>query len=154
MEATFMNRTHVARSAATLLLAAAPLALLLLGCPNKNKPEVVDAAPPPPPPVEAAVVDLTPVVEDAGPDVVEAAAPKWTGPAVNPNTVKIRQCCNAIRAEAKKLGNSPEAVQLNTAAASCDQVAAQAGASGNAPELAAVKSLLGGRPLPALCAGL
>lgn len=148
-----MIRSSAARCAFVALALAAP-AVLLLGCPKKEQPVVVDAAPPPPPVVEAAVVDLTPIVEDSGPDVVEASAPKYTGPAVNPNVARIKQCCAAIRKQAKDLGNSPEAATIMSAAASCDQLAAQAGSSGNAPELAIVKQLMAGKPMPAVCAGL
>jgi hypothetical protein len=148
-----MIRSLAARCASAAL-APAVFAVLLLGCPKKDPPAVVDAAPPPPPVVEAAVVDLTPIVEDAGPDVVEASAPKYTGPAVNPNVARIKQCCAAIRKQAKDLGSSPEAATIQSAAASCDQLAAQAGASNNAPEFAIVKSLMAGKPMPAVCAGL
>lgn len=147
-----MNRLSAGRILLAFSIAAA--APLLAACPKKDQPAVVDAGPPPPPPVEAAVVDLTPIVEDAGPDVYEASAPKWTGPAPNPMVTRIKQCCAAIRAQAKALGASPEANMINTAAASCDALAAQAAASGNAPEFTAVKSLMQGKPLPAVCAGL
>src|SRR5262245_37247495 len=106
MEARFMNRLSARRILLAFSIAAA--APLLVACPKKEVPAAPEAAPPPAP-VEAAVVDLTPIVEDAGPDVYEASAPKYTGPAVNPMVARIKQCCAAIRAQAKALGSSPEA---------------------------------------------
>lgn len=64
---------------------------------------------------------------------------------------KLRRCCEAIAAEAKKQGNSPE---LTAAGAQCFALVAAAGPNGNAPELGAVKAMLQGRNLPAMCAGL
>jgi hypothetical protein len=64
---------------------------------------------------------------------------------------RLRQCCAAIAAEAARQGNAPE---LLSAAASCNMLVAAAGPNGNAPELAAVRGMLGGRQLPAVCAGL
>ncbi|MBS2014819.1 MAG: hypothetical protein JST00_18160 [Deltaproteobacteria bacterium] len=64
---------------------------------------------------------------------------------------RLRQCCAAIAAEAARQGNAPE---LLSAAASCNMLVAAAGPNGNAPELAAVRAMLGGRQLPAVCAGL
>lgn len=137
---------------AALAFSAVPL---LAACPKKETP-TVDAAPPPPPPVEdAAPLVLVPVgEEDAGSDAGEdAGKPKWTGPAVNANVLRLKQCCNALGAEAKKMGASPEAGLLVQAAAQCSAMANQAGASGNAPELGVLRTLLAGRTLPAVCAG-
>ena len=64
---------------------------------------------------------------------------------------RLRQCCAAIAAEAARQGNAPE---LLSAAASCNMLVAAAGPNGNAPELAAVRGMLAGRQLPAVCAGL
>lgn len=64
---------------------------------------------------------------------------------------KLRRCCEAIAAEAKKQGNSPE---LTAAGAQCFALVAAAGPSGNAPELSAVKAMLKGKSLPAMCSGL
>jgi hypothetical protein len=148
-----MNRPSNARRTLLALAIALP-APLLVACPKKENPVVVDAGPPPPPPMEAAVVDLTPIVEDAGPDVVEASAPRYGGTPTNTMSARIKQCCNAIRAQAKALGSSPEGNMILAAAASCDGLAAQAAATNNAPEFTAVKSLMQGKPLPAVCQGL
>jgi hypothetical protein len=67
---------------------------------------------------------------------------------------RLRECCSALAGEAKRLGSSPEAGVLTTAAAQCSALVASAGPSGNAPELGALKTLLAGRKVPAICAGL
>jgi len=64
---------------------------------------------------------------------------------------RLRQCCTALAAEAKRQNNAPE---LTAAAAQCNVLVAAAGPSGTAPELAAVRGLLAGRTLPPVCAGL
>jgi len=93
--------------------------------------------------------------EDAGADAdAEAAAPKYTGPAVNTNVARIQRCCQALAAEAKKNPTSPEAATLASAAAQCSVLASHVGPSGTAPELAAVRQLLVGRTVPAACNGL
>jgi len=126
---------------------------LLVACPKKPDP-VPDAAPPPPPPVEeASTTVLVPIEEDAG--IVDAAPDvvRRVGPAVNTNVLRLRQCCNALAAEAKRLGNAPEAATLASAAAQCNALATQAGPSGTAPELGVLRGLLAGRTIPAPCAG-
>jgi hypothetical protein len=60
----------------------------------------------------------------------------------------LRTCCNAIAAEAKRLGSSPEAGVLNSAAAQCMALVAQSGPNGTAPELATIRTLLAGRKIP------
>lgn len=69
------------------------------------------------------------------------------------NLARLRQCCTALAAEAKRLGSSPEAGMINSAAQQCNSLVAAAGPSGNAPELGALKTLLAGRNVPAICAG-
>jgi hypothetical protein len=69
------------------------------------------------------------------------------------NVARLRQCCEQLAKEAKRLGSSPEAGLLNTAAAQCNTLAAAAGPSGTAPELGALRSLLAGRTIPPVCAG-
>lgn len=64
------------------------------------------------------------------------------------NLSRLRTCCAAIAAEAKRLGSSPEAGLLMNAAAQCNALVAAAGPNGNAPELAAVRGLLAGRNVP------
>lgn len=75
------------------------------------------------------------------------------GQAGGGNVARLRQCCAVLAAEAKRLGSSPEAGLLNTAAAQCNTLATAAGPSGTAPELGALRSLLAGRTIPPVCAG-
>lgn len=70
------------------------------------------------------------------------------------NLANLRACCNALSAQAKAMGASPEAGVIASAAAQCLALVAAAGPSGNAPELGALKTLLAGRNVPAICAGL
>lgn len=66
----------------------------------------------------------------------------------------LRQCCAALAAEAKRLGSSPEAGMLNSAAMQCNALVAAAGPSGTAPELGALRTALAGRKIPAVCSKL
>lgn len=66
----------------------------------------------------------------------------------------LAACCAAIVAEAKRLGPSPEAGMLMSAAATCQALAAQAGPSGTAPELGALRAALAGRQVPPICRAL
>lgn len=126
---------------------------LLVACPKKDTPAVVDAAPPPPEP-DAAPLVLTTLEEDAGEDADAAdAAKKATGPGVPTNVARLRQCCGQLRTQAKALGASPEAGMLTAAAAQCDGLAAQAGPGASAPELGLLKTALAGRNIPPICAG-
>ena len=125
---------------------------LLVACPKKEVPQV-DAAPPPPTP-EASTTVLVPMEEDAGEDADAAeAGKKATGPYVPTNVARLRQCCAALRNQAKQLGASPEAGMLTSAAAQCDAMAAQVGPGGTAPELGVLRGLLAGKTIPAACAG-
>jgi hypothetical protein len=134
---------------ALAIFAAMPL---LVACPKKPDP-VPDAAPPPPPVEEASTTVLVPIEEDAAVDAAPDVAKKATGPGVNTNVARLKQCCNALAAEAKRLGNAPEAATLATAAQQCSQLATQAGPTGTAPELGVLRGLLAGRTIPAPCAG-
>jgi hypothetical protein len=138
--------------AIVIVVSAVPL---LAGCPKKDTPAVVDAAPPPPPVEDAAPLVLIPVGdEDAGTDAGADAGPKkWTGSGTSTNVLRLKQCCNALGAEAKKMGASPEAGLLVQAAAQCNAMAGQVGASGTAPELGVLRTLMAGRSIPAVCAG-
>jgi hypothetical protein len=69
------------------------------------------------------------------------------------NAGRLSQCCTALAAEARRLGASPEAGLLNSAAVQCSALVAAAGPNGNAPELGVLRNALAGRPLPAVCAG-
>jgi hypothetical protein len=69
------------------------------------------------------------------------------------NVGRLQQCCAALAAQAKALGPSPEAGLLQSAAAQCSAMVAAAGPNGTAPELGALRTLLAGRNVPAICAG-
>lgn len=69
------------------------------------------------------------------------------------NLARLRQCCAALGAEAKRLGSSPEAGMLASAATQCTALVNAAGPSGTAPELGAIRTALAGRNVPAICAG-
>lgn len=69
------------------------------------------------------------------------------------NLGRLGQCCTQLAAEAKRLGSSPEAGMLLSAAAQCTALVKAAGPSGNAPELGALRAALAGRKIPAVCAG-
>ncbi len=130
------------------VVVSAPAALM--GCPKKAPPPVEDAAPPPPASTPE-VTELAPLTEEAGVDAEAGAPKKWTGPGMNPNQMKIKACCNGMRAQAKAMGNSPEANQVIAIAAMCDQLAAQVGPAGNAPEFAQIRAMLKSITLPAAC---
>jgi hypothetical protein len=124
----------------------------VLGCPKKAPPMLVDEAGPPPASVPT-VTELAPLVDEAGVEdaAPEAAPKKYTGPAINPNQQKIAQCCAAMRAQAKLLGQSPEGFQLNAAAMYCDTVEKQVGPLGTAPEFAQIRAMLKTVKLPSAC---
>lgn len=69
------------------------------------------------------------------------------------NLARLRQCCTQLASEAKRLGSSPEGGMLLTAAGQCTAIVNAAGPNGNAPELGALRALLAGRNVPAVCAG-
>jgi hypothetical protein len=130
------------------------LPLLALGCPKKPPPMAVEDAAPPAPASAPTMTELAPLVDEAGVEdaAPEAAAPKkYTGPAVNQNELKVQQCCNAMRTQAKAMGNSPEAFQLLAGATYCDNVAKQVGPAGSAPEFAQIRAMLKSVKLPSAC---
>ena len=86
--------------------------------------------------------------------VTDPVAKGAAGQGGNATVIRLRQCCAALGAEAKRLGASPEAGMIAAAAAQCNTLAAAAGPNGTAPELGALRSLLAGRNVPAICAGL
>ena len=135
-----------------LALVACSALPLLAACPKKETP-VFDAGPPPPPPEDVQTILTEMPVEDSGPDTGPDAKPKYTGPAVNTNVLRLKQCCAALAAEGKRMGASPEAGMFTAAAAQCSATAAQIGPTGTAPELGAIRGLLAGRNVPAVCAG-
>jgi hypothetical protein len=122
----------------------------LVGCPKKAPPPVEEAAAPPPASTPE-VAELAPLVEDAGSDADAAAHKKWTGGGMNPNQLKIKACCDAVRKQAHAMGNSPEAFQVTAMATMCDTFAAQVGPQGNAPEFNQVRQILKSVALPAAC---
>ncbi|MGH7437313.1 MAG: hypothetical protein ACRENE_16675 [Polyangiaceae bacterium] len=134
------------------VVALVPVGLTTLtGCPKKEAPPppVPEAAPPPASTPE--VTELAPLADEGGADAEAGAPKKWTGPGMSANQVKIKACCNAMRTQAKAMGSSPEAFQVNSAATMCDTMAAQVGASGTAPEFAQIRAVLKSIQLPAAC---
>jgi hypothetical protein len=155
-----MRRRPTLRTTLLILActSAVPLALIsLTGC-KKPPPAVVDAGAPPEAP-DTSVAALVPLDEDAGEADASDAAPAHPaahGAGLNTNQSRAKQCCNALRAQAKQLGASPEANMLIGFATTCDTLALQVGptAGGQAPELAPLRAMLKGHTLPAVCQGL
>jgi hypothetical protein len=150
-----MTRPSIRFAAILLCVLAVPL---VAGCPKKEA-AVADASPAPPPAPASAptVTELAPLVEDAG-EVIEAAEvhaakrpPSGAVAPANANQTKIRQCCNAMRTQAKQLGTSPEANQMVSLAAACDSLAAQVGPQGTAPEFSQLRQMLQAVKLPNVC---
>jgi len=81
----------------------------------------------------------------------DKGAPAGTGG--NTNVARLKQCCNQLAIQAKAMPNSPEGGLFAQAAAQCNATAASLGPNVNAPELGALKTLLAGRNIPAVCAG-
>ena len=69
------------------------------------------------------------------------------------NVARLKQCCNQLAIQAKAMPNSPEGGLFQQAAAQCNAMAASLGPNANAPEMGAIKTLLAGRNIPAVCAG-
>lgn len=76
-----------------------------------------------------------------------------TGGGTSTNMARLKQCCNQLAIQAKAMANSPEGGVLAQAAAQCNATVAALGPNANAPELGAIKTLLAGRNIPAVCAG-
>lgn len=146
-----MTSVTVVRRLALLSLMMS-LALLFLGCPKKPAPPVEDAGLPAPASTPS-VTELAPLTDiaDAGDAAAEAGPKKWTGPSMTPNQLKIEACCAGMRTQAKQMGQSPEAFQLNAAAAQCDVFAKQVGPLGTAPEFAQIRQMLKSVKLPSAC---
>jgi len=146
-----MTRSPV-RRALSFLAFTTSVPMLVMGCPKKQA-EVVDAEPPPPA-TTPTVTELAPLTDDGGPDAdaAEAGPKKWSGGGYNSNQMKIKECCNAMRAQAKAMGTgSPEAFQVNAMAAQCDVLVTQVGSQGNAPEFAQLRAILKSIKLPEAC---
>ena len=137
------------------LTLVALVSTLVAGCPKKEAPVVLDAgSPPPSEPSAPQITELAPIEDDSGPpsDAAAEAGRKWHGGGgYSANQLKIKQCCNTIRAQAKVLGASPEAFQLNALAMQCDVFATQVGPQGNAPELNQLREILKTAKLPVGC---
>jgi hypothetical protein len=137
------------------LLAAIGVGVLGSTACEKKVPPAPEAAAPPPAATDAAPVVLVPLDDslDAG---VDAGPAKPRGPytPTNTNAARIKQCCAAMRSQAKNMGASPEANMMVQAAAACDMVALQVTATGTAPEFGQVRNMLKGRTLPAACSGM
>ena len=124
------------------------LPVVLLGCPKKPAP-VVEEAGEPAPAATPSVANLAPLTaDDAGEEAgADAAAKRWGGgPAVNPNQLKIRACCNAMRATKDPM--------FAAIAGQCDMLAAQVGPSGSDPAFNQLRAILKGQKLPAACSGM
>ncbi len=139
-----MPRSTIRRAAFFALSLTLPV--VLLGCPKKPVP-VEDAGEPAPAPTPS-ITQLAPLGDDGGDDAApEAAAPKkWVGPAVNPNQMKIRACCNAMRAT-----HDPTLMAI---AMQCDALANQVGPAGSDPAFAQLRAILRGAKLPGACSGM
>ena len=132
--------------------------LLVAGCKEPAPVATFDAAPAPVP-TDAAPTVLVPLDEDAGTGVDASPPPVHRatgGSGLTSNQARAKQCCNELRAQAKSLGASPEANIMVGFAAQCDMVAMQIGptSGGQAPEFAALRNLLKGHNIPAVCSGL
>jgi hypothetical protein len=153
-------RSNVRRlpSVRKVLVAFAVFGALPLAVACEHKPTVVDAglvASDPGRTVDAWVEDAADAADawDAWDAADAADAAKKPGVGLPTNVVRLKQCCNQLRIQAKAMGVSPEAGLLLGAAAQCDTIAAQAGPSGTAPELGLLKAALAGRNVPPVCAG-
>jgi hypothetical protein len=132
------------------------VAALVAGCPKKEAPLVQEAGPPPAPePTAPPITELQPLEDEAGApgDAAAEAGKRWSGGGggYNANQLKIKACCGTLRTQAKALGSSPEAFQLNALALQCDAFATQMGAQGNAPELNQLRQILKTAKVPLAC---
>ncbi len=116
---------------------------------QKDKPvEVVDSGPAiVAPPVDTAPTVITPLEEDAGADAADAAPKKYTGGSTLASRVK--ECCNQMRQGVALMGNPTE---VKGYIGQCDAIASQMAKGGGTPtELAPLKALLAGKPVPGVC---
>ncbi len=149
MSLSLLQRTSLSTGFAIAAL------IYVTGCPKRHSAVEDAGSPPPPQPSTPEVTELRPITEDAGSDgaAVDAAMAKKPSGAgtYNANQQKIRQCCNAMRTQAKQLGPSPEANQLVGFATYCDTLALQVGPQGTAPEFNQLRQLLKSITLPSGC---
>jgi len=123
------------------------LPLLALGCPKKPVP--VEDAGEPAPAASPTVANLAPLTDDGGDEGGDASdgGRHWgPGPNVNPNQMKIKACCNAMRAT-----HDPTFMAV---AIQCDALASQVGPSGSDPAFAQLRAILRGQKLPGACSGM
>jgi hypothetical protein len=148
-----MTRTPL-RHLFTLLTMSGVTALALPACEKKAPPPPIEIPAPPPAP-DAGVVQITPFDDSLDAGIDGTGGGKSHGPytPTNNNAARVKQCCNAIRNQAKNMGASPEATLMAGVAMQCDLVAAQV-AGGSAPEFGQVRQMLKGRTLPAACSGM
>jgi hypothetical protein len=139
----------------TVVVASCGIVVLAAACKKDPPPAPLDLGQATPPPADAGVVQITPLDDagDAAAEVGPPVKPRGNGTPTNANAARIRQCCNAIRHEAAKLGAAPEAAMMIGVAAQCDMVAAQV-AGGSAPEFGQVRTMLKGHVIPAACSGM
>jgi hypothetical protein len=139
-----MTRSSARRAFFFVISMSVPV--VLLGCPKKPVP-VEDAGEAPAPAPTPSVADLAPLTDDGGEDAAPEAGKKWGGgPAVNPNQMKIKACCNAMRATHDPM--------FMAAAMQCDSLAAQVGPAGSDPAFAQLRAILKGQKLPGACSGM
>jgi hypothetical protein len=146
-----MTRSPIRRTL-TFLAFTTFVPVLVMGCPKKEP--MVEDAEAPPPSSAPTVTELVPLTDDGGPDAdaaPEAGKKPSGGGGYNANQLKIKACCSAMRAQAKSMGSSPEAFQINALAAQCDMFATQVGPAGNAPELNQLRQVLKSLTLPSAC---
>jgi acetyl-CoA acetyltransferase len=136
---------------------ACGVSVLVAACKQPPAAVAFDAGPAPVP-TDAAPTVLVPLDEDAGsvPDAAPPPVHRGGGSGLTTNQSRAKQCCAALRTQAKTLGASPEANILAGFAAQCDVVAMQIGptSGGQAPEFAALRQLLKGHNIPGVCGGL
>lgn len=75
------------------------------------------------------------------------------GGGMSGNMARLLACCNVLNSEATRLGLSPEAGLLRTAATQCSAIVKQTGPNGTAPEAGLIRTMLAGRNVPAACSG-
>jgi hypothetical protein len=139
-----MSRSTVRRAATFVIMSVLPV--VLLGCPKKPAPVVEDAGEPPPA-ASPSVAQLAPLTDDGGDDAAPEAGKKWgPGPNVNPNQMRIKACCNAMRAS-----HDPTLMAI---AMQCDTIANQVGPSGSDPAFAQLRAILKTAKLPGACSGM
>ncbi len=145
-----MTRSHCCVLA---LASAGVLSIVALGCDDPPPPAPIVEPPPPVVELDAGVVELAPLIEDAGEDADASEVGPKKGSGLSVNQSRAKQCCNALRAQAAPMTAGPEKEQIKAAAAMCDTFAMQLGATSGpkSPELEPIRQFLKGRTLPSMC---